>query len=149
MNLNALIDRFEGQKIVVLGDLVADIFIHGEISRVSREAPVLILSHRNTQVVPGGAANAVQNLWALGARPLPVGIVGNDPEGRQVVEHFESNGIDTSGIRTVEFYSTPSKTRILAGVAHAYHHQVLRIDRGKSVDDANNKKGTFKIMVER
>ena len=69
MNLSSLIRDFKDRKIVVLGDLVADVFIYGEISRISREAPVLILSHRDTQIVPGGAANAAHNLWALGARP--------------------------------------------------------------------------------
>ena len=140
MNLIPLLSRFKNQKVVVVGDLVADVFVHGEISRVSREAPVLILSHRETEVVPGGAANAIQNLWALGARPVPVGIVGDDREGRLLVEHFDSHGIETSGIRTVESYSTPSKTRILAGAAHAYHHQVLRIDRGQPVDPGDSKK---------
>ena len=75
----ALLDvvrRFRGKRVVVLGDLVSDEFVYGDIARISREAPVLILEHRRTAVVPGGAGNAVANLRALGARPIPVGIVG-------------------------------------------------------------------------
>ena len=69
MNLKKLIDKFEGRRVVVLADLVADVFVYGEISRVSREAPVLILSHRETQLVPGGGANAVHNLAR--SEPIP------------------------------------------------------------------------------
>lgn len=134
MKLTALIEAFRDREVVVLGDLVADTFVYGEISRVSREAPVMILSHRDTHVVPGGAANAIHNLWALGARPLPVGLVGDDPEGRQLIDFFDSRGIDTSGVSKLDGYATPTKTRILAGAAHAYRQQVLRIDRGGSVD---------------
>ncbi len=137
MNLSSLIRDFTGRNVVVLGDLVADVFVYGEISRISREAPVMILSHRDTQIVPGGAANAVHNLWALGARPVPVGLVGNDDEGRRLVEFFDSHGIDTSGIQQIGSYSTPTKTRILAGASHANRQQVLRIDRGNPVDGSN------------
>jgi len=76
--LPQLLRQFKGRRIAVLGDFVADVFIYGEISRISREAPVLILNQRDTQLVPGGGANAVHNLRALGAEPLPIGIVGND-----------------------------------------------------------------------
>ena len=72
--LRPVVERFKDKRIVVLGDLVADVFVYGEISRISREAPVLILNHRETQVVPGGGANAIHNLSALGAKPIPVGI---------------------------------------------------------------------------
>jgi rfaE bifunctional protein kinase chain/domain len=147
MNLHSLIERFKDQKVVVLGDLIADVFVHGDISRVSREAPVLILSHRRTELIPGGAANAVENIWALGAKAVPVGIIGDDAEGRQLVEQFEAQGIDTSGIRTVRSYSTPTKTRVLAGAAHAYPNQVLRIDRGDGVGRADLEKVQKKIRI--
>src|SRR5437867_8250861 len=102
-----IIDRFRGKRVVVFGDLVADVFVYGEISRISREAPVLILNHRETQIVPGGGANAIHNLWALGAKPLPVGIVGDDAEGQQLVAFFSNLGIDCSAIRVVKSYRTP------------------------------------------
>src|SRR6059036_4138006 len=95
--LRALVERFKNKRIVVVGDLVADVFVYGEISRISREAPVLILNHRETQVVPGGGANAIHNLWALGAKPVPVGIVGDDAEGQKLLQHFSKLGIELSG----------------------------------------------------
>src|SRR5262244_4299138 len=96
--LRDIIDRFKGKRIVVVGDLVADVFVYGEISRISREAPVLILNHRETQVVPGGGANAIHNLWALGATPVPVGVVGDDAEGHQLLKQFSKLRIDIDGI---------------------------------------------------
>ena len=84
--LRKLVESFPNTTVTVLGDLVADEFIYGEISRVSREAPVLILNHRERTVVPGGGANAVMNLAALGVTVLPVGIVGDDEPGRLLLE---------------------------------------------------------------
>jgi bifunctional ADP-heptose synthase (sugar kinase/adenylyltransferase) len=80
--LEVVLERFHGKRVVVFGDLVADVFVYGEISRISREAPVLILKHKETQIVPGGGANAINNLASLGAKPIPVGIVGEDVEGQ-------------------------------------------------------------------
>ena len=134
--LRSIIDRFDGRRVVVFGDLVADVFVYGEISRISREAPVLILNHRETQVVPGGGANAIHNLWALGAKPLPVGIVGDDAEGHQLLRYFAELGIDISGITVAKSYRTPSKTRILAGAVHSQRQQVVRLDSGSALDDS-------------
>jgi len=128
--LAELLRNFKGRRVAVLGDFVADVFIYGEISRISREAPVLILNHRDTQLVPGGGANAVHNLRALGAVPLPVGLVGNDSEGRQLLAFFKRLGIDTKGIRVERSWKTPAKTRILAGAAHSQRQQIVRLDSG-------------------
>jgi D-glycero-beta-D-manno-heptose-7-phosphate kinase len=133
--LRNIIDRFKDKRVVVFGDFVADVFVYGEISRISREAPVLILNHRETQVVPGGGANAVHNLWALGARPLPVGIVGEDSEGQQLLGYFSNLGIDIDGIAIAKSYRTPSKMRILAGAVHAQRQQIVRLDSGGPVKD--------------
>jgi rfaE bifunctional protein kinase chain/domain len=124
-----LVDQFSRQTILVLGDFVADEFVFGEISRVSREAPVLILRHRETQLLPGGAANAVNNLADLGAKVLPVAAVGEDATGRALVAYFRAKGVATSGLVQVEGWQTPVKTRFLAGWAHTARQQVLRIDR--------------------
>src|SRR5689334_25184079 len=97
-SLQSLTEKLVGRRVVVFGDLVADVFVYGEISRISREAPVLILNHRETQLVPGGGANAIHNLWALGAKPLPVGLVGDDAEGQQLLKYFSDLGIDIHGI---------------------------------------------------
>src|SRR2546426_8648821 len=133
--LHSIIERFKDRRIAVFGDLVADVFVYGEISRISREAPVLILNHRETQTVPGGAANALHNLWALGANPVPVGLVGDDAEGRQLVQYFSKLGIDVSGIGVTKSYRTPSKMRILAGAVHSQRQQIVRIDSGGPVQE--------------
>ena len=82
------VEKFSSKTVVLLGDFVADEFQFGDISRVSREAPVLILRHRETQVVPGGGANAANNLGALGARVLPITAVGQDATGDALLEYF-------------------------------------------------------------
>src|SRR5216110_3218469 len=86
--LAKIVEALPRLTVAVLGDLVADEFIFGEISRVSREAPVLILKHRERNVVPGGGANAIYNLAALGVNVLPVGVVGDDEAGKILLQKF-------------------------------------------------------------
>ena len=124
-----LVESFPRQTVAVLADLVADEFVSGEISRVSREAPVLILRHRETQLVPGGGANAVNNLADLGARVLPVGVVGDDAPGRGLLDYFRRKKLNTRGILRVRGWQTTTKTRFLAGWTHTTRQQVLRVDR--------------------
>src|SRR5712664_4713964 len=97
--LRKIIEAFPRVTITVLGDLVADEFVYGEISRVSREAPVLILRHRERTVLPGGGANAVNNLADLGVNVLPVGVVGNDDAGRLLLRSFRHKHVPVTGIR--------------------------------------------------
>jgi len=123
--------------VTVLGDMVADEFVFGEISRVSREAPVLILRHRERTVVPGGGANAVNNLADLGVNVLPVGIVGNDEPGRLLLRAFRHKRIPVTGIIRDKNYPTVTKTRILAGMPHTWRQQVVRLDREPD-SDLNN-----------
>lgn len=123
------VEQFSSKTIVLFGDFVADEFQYGEISRVSREAPVLILRHRETHLAPGGGANAANNLAALGARVLPVTAVGNDAAGDTLIDHFRSKNVSVSGILRVKGWTTPTKTRFLAGWAHTVSQQVLRVDR--------------------
>jgi D-glycero-beta-D-manno-heptose-7-phosphate kinase len=127
--LGDIVARFAGKKIVLFGDFVADEFQFGEISRVSREAPVLILRHRGTNVAPGGGANAANNLAALGAKVYPVTVVGEDVAGNSLVEYFLKIGVDGSGIVRAKDWVTPTKTRFLAGWTHTVAQQVLRVDR--------------------
>jgi rfaE bifunctional protein kinase chain/domain len=115
-------------RVAVVGDLVADEFIYGQIDRVSREAPVLILGYDSTEVVPGGAGNAANNAAALGARVALVGVVGRDGAGTRLVTALRSRA-DVSGIVRASGYVTPVKTRILAGGVHSAKQQVVRIDR--------------------
>lgn len=127
--LSKILDRFAGRRVLVVGDLVADEFVYGEIARVSREAPVLLLKHRSTEVVPGGGANAAYNLAALGAKVTPVGVVGKDEAGAALINHFRARQVDTSGIIVAPEFATTTKSRILAGGVHGTRQQVLRIDR--------------------
>jgi len=136
--LAEIVEKFAGKKIVLFGDFVADEFQYGEISRVSREAPVLILRHRGTTVVPGGGANAANNLAALGAKVIPVTVVGDDAAGAALANHFRSIGVATSGIFRAKDWATPTKTRFLAGWTHTVGQQVLRVDREPESGPAAN-----------
>jgi rfaE bifunctional protein kinase chain/domain len=127
--LKKIVESFPKITITVVGDLVADEFIFGEISRVSREAPVLILKHRERTVVPGGGANAINNLADLGINVLPVGVVGDDEAGRLLLKAFRHKHIPVSGVLKDKSYTTVTKTRILAGMTHTARQQVVRVDR--------------------
>lgn len=127
--LRKIVEAFPKTTVTVIGDLVADEFVYGEISRVSREAPVLILKHRERAVVPGGGANAINNLAALGVNVLPVGLIGDDEPGRLLLKAFRKRRVPLSGILKDKRYPTVTKTRILAGQTHSARQQVVRIDR--------------------
>jgi rfaE bifunctional protein kinase chain/domain len=127
--LLALLERFPRQRVIMLGDLVADESVYGEIMRVSREAPVLILKEREKQIVPGGGANAANNLAALGAHVTPVGVVGEDESGDELLRYFRERHISTRHIVRAPGYLTPTKMRVLGGLSHWQRQQIVRIDR--------------------
>ena len=126
--LLALVDDFAGVRVAVFGDLLVDEFIYGQISRVSREAPVLILEYDSTEIVPGGAGNAANNIAALGGRAMSIGVTGQDEPGRRLLEAMTSR-IDVRHVVSHRGMSTPTKTRILAGGVHSAKQQVVRVDR--------------------
>ncbi len=130
--LTNIVEAFPQQRVVLLGDFVADQYVSGEISRVSREAPVLIIRHRETQLVPGGGANAANNLAALDAKVSPVSAVGDDESGRGLTDYFKSAGVNARNVSRVRDWNTPTKTRFLAGWTHKVGQQVLRVDREPS-----------------
>jgi len=130
--LAVLLSGIGGTPIVLLGDLVLDEFTYGEIARVSREAPVLILEYKESRYALGGGANAAANLAALGAKVRVVGRVGRDPAGARILALLEERHIDRSGVVRDPAYRTPVKTRILAGSAHTSKQQVVRLDRGST-----------------
>ncbi|MBI4165819.1 MAG: sugar kinase [Acidobacteria bacterium] len=127
--LLAILDKFPRQTLVLLGDLVADEFVHGEIARVSREAPVLILKLCEKQILPGGGANAASNIASLGATVLPVGVVGDDEAGAGLLKCFRERGISTRHVLRLRNHLTPTKSRILGGLSHWQRQQIVRIDR--------------------
>jgi D-glycero-beta-D-manno-heptose-7-phosphate kinase len=126
--LLGLVDGFSSKRVLVVGDVLADQFIYGEVSRVSREAPVLILKYDTTEMVAGGAGNAVNNVAALGGRARIAGLIGTDAEGTRLLRSFH-RGVDRQRIVRSRNYNTPTKTRILAGGIHSAKQQVVRIDR--------------------
>src|SRR6476646_5618241 len=126
--LLAIVDGFSSRRVLVVGDIIADEFIFGEVARVSREAPVLILKYDATAMVAGGAGNAANNVAALGGRAQLVGLVGADSEGRRVVSSLH-RGVERGGVVRARAYRTPVKTRILAGGIHSAKQQIVRIDR--------------------
>src|SRR2546425_5685111 len=107
--LKKIVESFPNITVTVVGDLVADEFIFGEISRVSREAPVLILKHRERTVVPGGGANAIHNLADLGVNVLPVGVIGDDEPGHLLLKAFRHKHVPVSGVLKDKKYATVTK----------------------------------------
>jgi rfaE bifunctional protein kinase chain/domain len=130
--LSEIVGRFAGVRVVVAGDLVLDRFWYGAVQRISREAPVPIVRLTRTRLVPGCAANTVWNLAALGARPVPVGVAGQDREGDALLSLFAEKGIPLDAIARPPVWETPTKTRILAGPLHGPKQQLARVDSGEA-----------------
>jgi rfaE bifunctional protein kinase chain/domain len=127
-----ILDGFVGRRVLVVGDLIADEYIYGETARLSREAPVMILRHESRRVIPGGAGNAVLNLRALGAEPVPLAVVGDGETSREMLAEFTRRGIDTDSVIRDPERVAVRKTRVMAGAAHGQKQQVLRIDHEDS-----------------
>ena len=142
--LSSLIASFRGKRLVVFGDLIADEYVYGRVARVSREAPVLILEYDATEIVPGGAGNAANNVASLGATVTLVSLVGRDEAGRRLFQVLP-RGVERSGLARPGGYRTPVKTRILAGGIHSAKQQVVRIDRFASEPVADS----HRIAAER
>jgi len=130
--LRALVDGFAGKTLVVVGDLITDEYLYGKPARISREAPVLILRFTEREVSLGGAGNAAHNVHDLGARVVPIGVIGKDPAGDELLALFHTTGIPTDGIVAESGRVTPVKTRIMAGGYQATRQQVVRLDREPS-----------------
>jgi rfaE bifunctional protein kinase chain/domain len=122
------VDAMAGQPVAMLVDLVADVFVTGTPKRISREAPVLILSYQGEKLTPGGGANAVANVAALGGVPLPLGVVGDDAHGQDLLAELAGRGVNTEGIAVRPGYRTPTKVRILGGGRHSIKQQIVRYD---------------------
>jgi D-glycero-beta-D-manno-heptose-7-phosphate kinase len=126
--VQGFIEKFPDKKIVVVGDIVADQFLHGTIARVSREAPVFILRHDETETLPGGAANCASNVASLGGKAFLVGMAGEDAPGDMVLNKLRESGVDCSYIYRSKELKTTTKVRVLAGQQYAARQQVIRID---------------------
>lgn len=131
-NLDRLLNilaNFNKVKVLVIGDLTLDEFLTGQVERISREAPVLILRHEQTQQIPGGGANAVYNLAKLGAQVKVAGLIGKDFQGKALKQIFIEAGIETKGILLDEERPTVTKTRISGHARQSVTQQIVRVDR--------------------
>lgn len=129
MNFSSVIrEKFPRKKIIVVGDLVADQFLHGTISRVSREAPVFILRHDETETLAGGAANAAVNVASLGGNAVLIGAVGADFNGTALLEKLRDSNVNCDFVVSSTNIQTTTKIRVLAGQHYAPRQQVIRID---------------------
>jgi rfaE bifunctional protein kinase chain/domain len=126
--LHDLVETFPSRRVVLYGDLVLDRFVLGTPKRISREAPVIILRFEGQRDIPGGGANALANLAALGATVLPAGVVGEDEAGASLLEALSRLGVDVSGIVVLPDFRTVTKVRLLAGGVASLKHQVARYD---------------------
>ena len=134
-DLNKTVEEvFSNKKVVIIGDLVADQFLNGTISRVSREAPVFILKHDTTNTVPGAAANAAVNVASLGGRPILIGLTGQDVNGEMLLNTLKTSGVDCGHVVADANFSTTTKVRVLAGQHYAARQQVIRIDYENSAE---------------
>ncbi len=124
----SIVRRFPQRKVVVVGDAIADRFLYGSIARVSREAPVFILRHEQTQTIPGGAANCAVNLAELGAHVSLIAASGDDEAGRELRAKLDNSNVDSKGLISCSELKTTTKVRILAGQVHSTRQQVIRID---------------------
>jgi len=130
-----LVDNFPGKKIAVWGDFILDEYLYGNTRRISREAPVLILTYKNKEIFPGGAGNSLLNLQALGADPVPIGVIGADDAGEKIIQILKKKRISTEYLLIEKNYKTPIKTRVLAGEETTRKQQILRIDQEAKVPE--------------
>ena len=127
--LEPILEEIQGKNILVIGDMVADIYLDGRISRISREAPVLVLQQAGEKIVAGGAANVVNNVATLGGNVFAVGLLGLDNAARGLKVALEKNGANTEGLFCDEKRPTISKTRVIAGGRATVSQQIVRIDK--------------------
>ena len=127
--LTSWAEGMAGKRLLVIGDMIADIYLEGRIARVSREAPVLVLEYEKERVVAGGAANVVNNAATLGGAPIAVGLVGDDAGGAGLKAILRENGAAVEGLFTERGRPTTAKTRIVAGGRETVSQQIVRVDR--------------------
>lgn len=126
-SLARIVDKFPRLTVLVFGDFLLDEFVFGEISRISREAPVLILKYQETRSVPGGGANTVANVMSLGAQAIPLGFIGDDQWAETLLAAWPRGAQKRYVFREPTFQTT-RKSRILAGSFHSFRQQVVRLD---------------------
>ncbi len=137
--LKRAVNRFRNARVLVIGDIILDHYIWGDVSRISPEAPVPVVEVTKETKMLGGAANVINNLAKLGARPLLCGVIGRDQTGREIISRIEAMGLSTEGIVREAGRPTSIKTRIIA-----HNQQVVRFDKESK---AEIKEGTVKKLL--
>ncbi len=149
MSLAKIVGSFSGKRVVVIGDIIADQFIYGEISRVSREAPVFILRHEHTETTPGGAGNCAANLAALGANVELMSVLGGDEPGKILYRQLLEAGVNCDGVSVTSERRTITKVRVLAGQIHSTRQQVIRIDYDSEPDFSSELQEVLRADIAR
>src|SRR5262250_279119 len=124
--LLATLEKFPRAHLLVVGDLMLDRFVWGDVDRISPEAPVPVLRVTSESFRLGGAANVIHNIRSLGGRVTACGVVGRDSAGRMVTHNLKRVGASTAGVYSDARYPTTEKSRIIAGPGH---QQIVRLDR--------------------
>jgi len=122
--LKRYIDQFVAARVLVLGDIIMDEYIWGNVTRISPEAPVPVVDVEQETKMLGGAANVIRNMATLGARPVLCGVVGDDSTGEEILSALTHMGLKTDGVVREPGRPTSIKTRIVA-----HNQQVVRFDR--------------------
>ena len=127
--LAAILARFAGRRVLVLGDMVADEYIIGRPTRLSREAPIPVLEWTDRYIVPGGATNLARNCRALGGEVTVAGVIGADEPGRALRRRLLDEGIGVAGLAEEAGRPTATLTRVIGGGPQIVSQQLARIDR--------------------
>ena len=117
--LLGFIERFRGKRILVIGDIMLDKYLNGDVSRISPEAPVPIVTVKNERFVPGGAANVACNIASLGGNAVMAGVIGKDEPGTLLMKELQERGIETSQVIVDRKKPTTQKVRVVAEPAIA------------------------------
>ena len=147
--MRSLIGSFAGKRVLVIGDMVADEYLIGNPTRISREAPVLILELSEERTVPGGASNVAVNARTLGAEVFLAGVIGDDLPGQRLRRAIGDLGMHQDGLVTDASRPTSTKTRILAGSPQIVQQHIVRIDRVDTSEICEPSKGSIIDYIHR
>lgn len=144
MQIPTLLEAFNGKRILVVGDVMIDAYIHGQVERMSPEAPVPVVDLKSEEQRIGGAGNVALNLIALGAKAYLASVIGQDQTGHQLKQQLEQAHIDTKGILLSKERKTTIKTRVLSN-----GKQLLRIDNEDQHDLSAFETSAFQVQIEK
>jgi D-glycero-beta-D-manno-heptose-7-phosphate kinase len=139
--LRLLIQSFAGKRVLVIGDMVADEYLIGRPTRISREAPVLILELDEERTIPGGASNVAVNANSLGSDVFLAGVIGNDLPGQKLRQAIADLHMHQEGLIVDQTRPTSTKTRVMAGSAQLVQQHIVRLDRVDQSDICEPSKG--------